>query len=797
MRIGLGAAMIATVAAAWAGDTMILTEFDGSVLRFDVPSRTIEQINASALSNMNAATAGPGGTVYTTNFTGNNLYLLDPATGLVSFLAAAFDIRGLAYNPSSSTIYAIRDGGTGGNDQLYTVNPYTGAQALVGSTGITNLQSLTQGPDGVMYGYSVTAGMGTINLGTGLWTDLDPGTGGSSDIQAIESDSEGTIWGFGTNLYTVSRTTGGATLVQSGISSGIRGAALLKPKYFIYGSETGAHLDIAGDSGAGFAFATSGQLYHGSATAPNRKVYVLLGASSPLLTVDPGSGVVFLVGNTFLSGWTAMAYQPSADRMLAIRRNAGVDILYAIHYGTGVATLIGTTGTNTIEGLAVAPTGTVYGWSTSLGLMTINPATGAASDVNASVGGTSSIRSLDFSPDGRLCGFGNGLWDINTAGRFLRVGGSGYTQAESAVFVPSNGRMRGIDFGGSFWDIFDIEQGNGSLIAATSPSNCLTVGPDGSLYGQSGTSITRYDTMTGAATNVTTIGFSLTGLTTLGTTLYGIRGTSPNDTIYKFEPPFYTPVALPMSNLSGLQGLATSPNGTLFAWDVLEGLVRIDPVTGQATDVNTAAAGTSANQTLEFTPDFQLYGARDSYFDYNPATGTAVTFPGGPYTDIRGLAYVGSRVRGFVALLDYVGPVENQVVTIEVRHPNSPITVETHRCRLTPVSGNTGQFSFTSYRQGVYRLFVKGSHWLRRTSGFVNEFEFPDASNVATTVLENGDVDGDNEVAIGDYAQLSSAFGSVPGDPHWNPEADLNGDGEVDIGDYAILSANFGMTGDN
>jgi len=68
---------------------------------------------------------------------------------------------------------------------------------------------------------------------------------------------------------------------------------------------------------------------------------------------------------------------------------------------------------------------------------------------------------------------------------------------------------------------------------------------------------------------------------------------------------------------------------------------------------------------------------------------------------------------------------------------------------------------------------------------------------VSFGTLTNGDVDDDNEVTIGDYAGLSLAFNSLPGDPNWNPFADLNGDDGVDIGDFSILSANFGQIGDD
>lgn len=60
-----------------------------------------------------------------------------------------------------------------------------------------------------------------------------------------------------------------------------------------------------------------------------------------------------------------------------------------------------------------------------------------------------------------------------------------------------------------------------------------------------------------------------------------------------------------------------------------------------------------------------------------------------------------------------------------------------------------------------------------------------------------GDIDGDNEIGIGDYAQLSFAYGSSAGDGNWIADADLDGDGSVDVGDYAILSANWGQVGDD
>jgi hypothetical protein len=39
----------------------------------------------------------------------------------------------------------------------------------------------------------------------------------------------------------------------------------------------------------------------------------------------------------------------------------------------------------------------------------------------------------------------------------------------------------------------------------------------------------------------------------------------------------------------------------------------------------------------------------------------------------------------------------------------------------------------------------------------------------------------------------SAAYGTRPGDPHWNPDADLKEDGIIDIYDVILLSMHFGQ----
>lgn len=113
---------------------------------------------------------------------------------------------------------------------------------------------------------------------------------------------------------------------------------------------------------------------------------------------------------------------------------------------------------------------------------------------------------------------------------------------------------------------------------------------------------------------------------------------------------------------------------------------------------------------------------------------------------------------------------------------NYPVSLDTSGNFV--ISGLVGKWMMISVQEGT---------WLRKTSpvlatsGGTAGFEL---------VLKNGDVDMDNEVGPGDFGALSSSFGSVDGDPNWEPNADLDRDGEVGPSDFGILSANFGEAGD-
>jgi hypothetical protein len=148
-------------------------------------------------------------------------------------------------------------------------------------------------------------------------------------------------------------------------------------------------------------------------------------------------------------------------------------------------------------------------------------------------------------------------------------------------------------------------------------------------------------------------------------------------------------------------------------------------------------------------------------------------------------------VSGQIMFNDRIG---NFPTSVDIEFKNPDFTVA-HTATGVAVDG-AGNYTTSDLpaTPGNYLVSVKQRPWLRRTVGPVDTGNSPTGVNLS---LFNGDVDDDNEVTIGDYALLSTAFGSVPGDGNWDEFADLDGDDEVTIGDYAILSQNFGMIGDD
>lgn len=100
-----------------------------------------------------------------------------------------------------------------------------------------------------------------------------------------------------------------------------------------------------------------------------------------------------------------------------------------------------------------------------------------------------------------------------------------------------------------------------------------------------------------------------------------------------------------------VQGFDISPSGDFFAWDIFEGLLSIDPVTGMATDVNPGVGGTADIQSIVFAPNGRLYGARNNLYRINPVTGEFTQIGTGSGLDVRGIEYIVPEPHTMVLML--------------------------------------------------------------------------------------------------------------------------------------------------
>ncbi len=169
------------------------------------------------------------------------------------------------------------------------------------------------------------------------------------------------------------------------------------------------------------------------------------GASQDLITINPTNGVGTSVATLNFGQVTpdvrGLAF--SQNDVLFALNNTGPagglnpDDLYRINAGTGTGALVGATGLTDLQGLAFSSTGTLYGWDITIGLVTINPLTGMATDVNPNVNGIGGIQGIAFAQDGKLYGARDSLYEINPAtGQFSLIGSGGYSDVRGIAEVP-------------------------------------------------------------------------------------------------------------------------------------------------------------------------------------------------------------------------------------------------------------------------------------------------------------------------------------------------------------------------
>ncbi|MBL9139300.1 MAG: WD40 repeat domain-containing protein [Verrucomicrobiales bacterium] len=149
---------------------------------------------------------------------------LTPLVGLTRPVGAT----GLAVSPSGELFAVARDElQPTGTDPLYHINLATGQNTRIGDTGLHGVQDLAFSPGGVLYGWSVSAGLVRIDPSTGQGVDVNPALGRTAEIQALVFTPDGTLYGARDALFKVDTTTGATTEIGSGGFADIRGLAFI------------------------------------------------------------------------------------------------------------------------------------------------------------------------------------------------------------------------------------------------------------------------------------------------------------------------------------------------------------------------------------------------------------------------------------------------------------------------------------------------------------------------------------------------------------------------------------------
>ncbi|MBE9061876.1 hypothetical protein [cf. Phormidesmis sp. LEGE 11477] len=374
--------------------------------------------------------------------------------------------------------------------------------------------------------------------------------------------------------------------------------------------------------------------------------------AGPLVKIDPETGVGVSNTQFGVGDVRALAFS-NADELFAISQPPSSAFeLFELNIETGQQTLINRIiGANAVQGLDFAPDGTLYGWDLSLGLITINPQTGEATDVNSAVGANAAIQSITVTDDGRLFGARDALYEIDIeTGEATFVGEGDYddirgieafktVDGQPLQFLANRaGGVFRIEADGSGFFVENNGFGGNSL-ASNSADEFFTISglPNGVRP------LVEIDPNTGLAG----LAGDFTDLDVRGLAfspedrLFAVQFSSEppdGDELFKLDPKTGERTLVGVTQgFSGIQGLDFSPEGTLYGWDISEGLVIIDPDTAATTDVNPSVGADAGIQSIVFTEDGSLFGARDALYQIDVETGETTFIGEGDYDDLRGI----------------------------------------------------------------------------------------------------------------------------------------------------------------
>jgi hypothetical protein len=382
---------------------------------------------------------GAGAKIYTTHGLGQNLGVLDVATGVFTDigsyeLPASTGMSATAFRPDG-TLYGMIQGffAKGGMSQLAVIDPQTGKATPLGFANSINAVGLDFAPDGTAYvagfenpalGMEGDPNLYSIDTATGELTAI--GSTGVDRIMDFAFDSSGTMWATtGNELYVIDTGTGAARHAAriTGVATATGDPAaeimgimfdehdVLYATAFIEGS---ALFTIDTATGHAEAVAQPGLSFpHGGAI--NRKpsageVYTTYGFGQNLGALNVLTGEFRGVGSYELpesTGMSATAFSPDGTLYGVVQgffARGGMSQLVLIDRQSAKATPVGFANSINAVAFDFGPDGTAYvagfenpalGMEGDPNLYSIDTTTGALT----AIGNTGVDRIMDFAFD--------------------------------------------------------------------------------------------------------------------------------------------------------------------------------------------------------------------------------------------------------------------------------------------------------------------------------------------------------------------------------------------------------------
>ncbi|MBX7134544.1 MAG: hypothetical protein K1X67_17880 [Fimbriimonadaceae bacterium] len=381
---------------------------------------------------------------------------------------------------------------------------------------------------------------------------------------------------------------------------------------------------------------------------------------------------------------------------------------------------------------------------------------------------------------------GSSLGTFFSSPDLMRPGGMAVT-ADGQVLIASQGtyQLITIDPYGSMTNILG-PLSDGSLVF---PSDIIATGGGHVISDGDGGALRFLDTNLATIVEAGEFGSSAAHMVRRNNMVYA--SDTPNARVWSLDlVTGATQLVVSGNGLIGPTGLALDSLGRLIIADGYQSrLYRWD---GLALTTLAAGPPLDSPRGLTVAPNGTILVANEgdgSILRFSMAGTYLSTFATGLVNPTHILSYRLPHPGNGFALLEFCEDPTMSSLYLEFRRPATGVLAEL----IGPISVDAGgYFSFGVQLDGVFNVYARAPHYLRK---YVGQFNTSTLFGLSFS-LTNGDCDGDNEVGIGDYALLSAAYSTTSDEAGYDNRADLNCDEAVDIGDYAILSMNYGQIGD-